>query len=384
MQSRSLNLPPLVLVDTADAFADMLARLLAAPAVAVDTESNSLYAYTERVCLIQLSIPTVDYVLDPLAVREIDDLGRLFSAPHIEKVFHAAEYDVMVLRRDYGFEFVNLFDTMIASRILGWPHHGLASLLAERFGVRTDKRLQRTDWGRRPLSSEQLEYARLDTHFLLPLRDIMLAELAEQGRVEEARAAFARVAQSRWTRRTFDPEGFWRVKGVHTLDGTGLAVLRELYAYREQRAREMDRPPFKVLGDGVLVTLSRLRPRNRSELRAVKGLPRHLPVGEQRRILAAIARGSVASPPRRPPATARRWADEAVRRRYEALRRWRSQRARERGVAPDVVLSNRTLRSLAHHNPTSHAQLKALGVLNDWEMQEYAREVLATLRAAQA
>ena len=378
MQVQSPNLPPPVLVDTAQAFADMMSRLLAVPAVAVDTESNSLYAYTERVCLIQLSIPGVDYILDPLAVDDIGDLGQLFGTPDIEKVFHAAEYDVMVLRRDYGFEFANLFDTMIASRILGWSRHGLGSLLTELFGVRTDKRMQRTNWGRRPLSPEQLEYARLDTHFLLPLRDILMAELEEQRRVEEARAAFARIAQSRWTQRTFDPEG------SRTLDGTGLAVLRELYAYREQRAREMDRPPFKVLGDSTLVALSRARPRNRSELRAIKGLPRRLPVTEQRRILKAIARGIASPLPRRPPVGDGSRPDEATKMRYEALRRWRRRRAQERGVDPDVVLSNRALRLLAHHNPTSHAQLKAIGALNDWEMQEYAREVLATLRAAQA
>jgi ribonuclease D len=374
------NLPLPTLVRSADALEEMLSRLMVELAVAVDTESNSLYAYNERVCLLQFSVPGEDYLVDPLAVEDLSPLGTLFGEPAVEKVFHAAEYDVMVLRRDFGFEFTSLFDTMIASRILGWPRYGLGALLEEHFGITTDKRMQRTNWGRRPLSPEQLEYAQLDTHFLLSLRDRLLAALSADGRLAEARAAFARVAQSEWTERAFDADGFWRIKGTRDLDDSGLAVLRALYIYREQRAQSLDRPPFKVLGDRVLLDMSRQCPRSLSELAHIRGLPRHLPPRERRRLLSIIGQGLRDDPPQKPDRASGDRPDEATFDRYEALRTWRKKRAQARGVEPDVVLSNRTLHILARRNPTSPEALAASGSLSDWERQEYGREIVALLR----
>jgi len=373
------NLLPPMLVNTRDAFDEMLSRLMVAPVVAVDTESNSLYAYTERVCLIQFSVPGEDYIVDPFAV-EIGDLGAFFTDPEIEKVFHAAEYDVMVLRRDFGFSFANLFDTMMASRIVGWQRYGLGALLEEHFGISTDKRMRRTNWGKRPLSSEQLTYAQLDTHFLIPLQDILLAELQAQNRVEEARAAFARVAESTWTGKRFSPDDFWYVRGAGDLDDVGLAVLRALFIYRDRRAQALDWPPFRVLSDYALVALSRERPRSLAELGRIRGLPRRLPIKSRQQLLNAIKQGGSDPPPRRRARNHRGRVDEEMERRYEALREWRNARSEARGVEPGVVLSNDTLRQLARHNPTSLVKLDAIDVLNGWERREYGREIVAVLR----
>jgi ribonuclease D len=195
-QRRKSHLAPPVLVTETPQLASLVTQLARQPLVAVDTESNSLYAYREQVCLIQLSTPSADYLVDPLSDLELGPLGQVFADPGVEKVFHAAEYDVMCLRRDYGWTFANLFDTMWTARVLGWPHTGLGNILQEQFGVRLDKRWQRHDWGRRPLSPEALAYARLDTHYLLPLRERMLTELEEKGRREEACEFFVEVAQS--------------------------------------------------------------------------------------------------------------------------------------------------------------------------------------------
>jgi ribonuclease D len=373
------NLLPPMLVNTRDAFDEMLSRLMVAPVVAVDTESNSLYAYTERVCLIQFSVPGEDYIVDPFAV-EVGDLGAFFADPEIEKVFHAAEYDVMVLRRDFDFSFANLFDTMMASRIVGWQHYGLGALLEEHFGVSTDKRMRRTNWGKRPLSSEQLTYAQLDTHFLIPLQDILLAELQAQNRVEEARAAFARVAESTWTGKRFSPDDFWYVKGAGDLDDVGLAVLRALFIYRDRRAQALDWPPFRVLSDYALVALSRERPRSLAELGRIRGLPRRLPIKSRQQLLNAIKQGGSDPPPRRRARNHRGRVDEEVEGRYEALREWRNARSEVRGVEPGVILSNHTLRQLARHNPTSLEKLTAIDILNGWEHREYGREIVAVLR----
>jgi len=369
-----------MLVNTSDALDEMYYRLLAAPVVAIDTESNSLFAYNEQVCLIQFSVPGQDYLVDSLALDDLSVIGHILADPEIEKVFHAAEYDVMSLRRDYQFEFVNLFDTMIASRIVGWERYGLASLLEDLFGVQTDKRMQRTNWGRRPLTEEQIEYARLDTHFLLALRDKLIHELNEQGRLREARAAFERVSQSEWHKKPFDPDDFWRIKGAKDLDEDSQAVLRELCIYRDERARELDRPLFKVFNDRVLIELSQQVPRSFAELGRITGLPRRMSSKERRALLAVIEAGLRAPPPAPPQRQANSRPDEVVLDRYEALRDWRRERAQARGVEPDVILSNRVLRELASQNPSSPEQLERSHILNEWERREYGPEVVALLR----
>jgi ribonuclease D len=373
------TLPEPTMVTSARGLEALLARLMAQPMVAVDTESNSLYAYHERVCLIQFSIPGEDCLLDPLAVKDLSPLGALFSDPKTEKIFHAAEYDVMVMRRDFGFTFHNLFDTMLASRIVGWPRYGLGSLLEEQFDIQTDKRMQRTNWGRRPLSRAELEYAQLDTHYLIELRSLLVEELAVKGRLTEARGAFERVTQSTWTARPFDPDGFWRLKGARDLDPTGQAVLRALYIYRDRRAQAMDRPPFKVFGDRVLIALSQARPRSLSALSQIKGIPRRLPIKGQKKLLSVIRRGMHDDPPQRARRTNHHRWDEATQERYETLREWRKQRAGRRGVESDVILSNRALHVLARRHPSTIQALEDCDTLNDWERQEYGDEIIALL-----
>ena len=209
--------PPIVVTERPQ-LASLVGHLSGQPAISVDTESNSLHAYQEQVCLIQFSVPGTDYLVDPLGDLDLGSLGEIFANSATVKVFHAAEYDVMCLRRDYGWRFDNLFDTMWAARVLGWSHSGLGKILRERFGVRLDKRWQRYDWGRRPLAPEALAYARLDTHYLLTLRDQLLAELKEKGRLEEAQEFFAQVAHSEPNFKPFDPNrDLWRVKVVWDL-----------------------------------------------------------------------------------------------------------------------------------------------------------------------
>ena len=177
----SNTLPPPVLVQTADEYERLILDLNRRARIAVDTESNSLHAYRERVCLIQFSTPQTDYILDPFAFDNLDALAPIFASPRIEKIFHALEYDLICLRRDYGFEFCNLFDTMQAGRILGRKLAGLDRLLEDKFGVKVNKRFQKADWAVRPLSRDLQLYARLDTHYLIPLRDLLKAELVEKG-----------------------------------------------------------------------------------------------------------------------------------------------------------------------------------------------------------
>lgn len=367
---------PVLVVNSSELQA-LLRRLPGQPAVAVDTESNSLYAYREKVCLAQVSIPGVDFLIDPLSV-DLGALGALFADASIEKVFHACEYDVISLRRDFGFTFANLFDTMWAARILGWPKVGLADILRERFGAALDKRWQRFNWGQRPLPAEALAYARLDTHYLLRLREAQLRELREKDRLDEAREVFDDLAQAAASpREEADRDGgLWRVKGATDLDPVARAVLRELCLYREREARRLDRPPFKVIGDRTLIEIAGLRPTQLSQLRRVPGMTEGQIARHGRSLLLAVARGAKAAPPRLPP---HKPIDPVVLERYERLRQWRKRVAAQRGVEADVVVGNAALMALARRRVRDASDLEGIQGLGAWRRKTYGPAIIAIL-----
>ena len=371
------HLPPPCLVDSPTAFAGMLAALTGERVLALDTESDSLYRYFYKVCLIQISTSSMDYLVDPLRLPDLSPLGAILADPGIEKVFHAAENDILALKRDFRFTFANIFDTMLAARILGWPQVGLAALLGQHFGVQLDKRAQLTDWGRRPLTVAQLSYARLDSHYLFPLRRLLRDALKARHRWREAQEAFATLPAVTYAERPFDPDGFWRTKGARDLAPTELAVLRELYLWRDERARALDRPPFKVLRDRMLIRLSREQPRRTGDLPMNRRQASLL--GPD--ILAAIARGRTAPVPQFPVRQKddNHRPDPVVIDRYDRLRPWRTQRAAERGVESDMVLTNDILITIAQAMPTTLKELADLGLMGPWKLGEYGPDLLRVL-----
>jgi ribonuclease D len=253
-----------------DALEDLGRRLSVEPVVALDTESNSFHAYRERVCLIQISIPGADFIVDPIAV-DVGPLGAVLGGER-ELVLHGADYDVRCLRREYGWDLGRIFDTMVAARRLGSKELGLAALVQANFGVRLTKEHQRADWARRPLTREQLRYAAMDTHFLLPLHASLSGSLRERGMEEEVRREFDRIAAAKAHARVFDPEGWRKLKGARDLDAEGKKVLRALWIAREARASALDRPPFKVVPETAMVELARTRPHDEHRVRAVPGI----------------------------------------------------------------------------------------------------------------
>lgn len=369
---------PYVWIDTPSALNEMLASLRDSPVVAVDTESDSLYVYFEKVCLIQFSIPGVDYLVDPLAV-DVTSIGELFADARYEKTFHAAEYDILCLKRDYDLTFVNLFDTMIAARVLGWKRYGLGTILQDRFNVRPNKRMQRYNWGTRPLSEEALDYARLDTHFLLPLRELQLRELQVKKRLTEARQAFQRQTQVEPTPKVFTPDDFWRIRGARNLLPIEQAVLRQLYIFRDQYARKLNLPPFKVINDATLVRLSKTRPTDLRSLARVKGLSYRMSHHAGANLLNAIARGLKAPFPSYP-RNQNNYPGDEIMARYEALRAWRNGLAKVRNVEPDVILPNSTLMALAKHAPRTAQELTEIEALDDWQRQTYGEDLVQVLK----
>lgn len=371
---------PVVVVETAEALAALVKAVGEAPSVGVDTESNSFHAYREKVCLVQLSTAASDYVVDPLAV-DVRPLGPLFADPEREVVFHAAEYDIRSLKRDFGFTFRRLFDTQAAAMVLGAGQVGLAALVEEHFGVKLAKAWQRSDWGRRPLEPEQLRYAAGDTRYLLELRDILAGRVRERGRWDEAVAQFDRLCAIEPEPRSFDTEGFFRIKGYRNLDAAGRAIVRALYLAREERAAEIDRPPFKVLGNDAIVRLAEERPSNAKALARVRGVGSRARAAWGERLLDAVVQGLADAEPPPPRAPKRRRApgqDEADAR-YDRLRAWRKALAAERGVQPQVIARSSVLKAIARANPRTLEALRAVPEADDWAVDRYGEAILRAL-----
>jgi ribonuclease D len=373
---KSEALPPPAWVDTPDGLRRLIEELRRHPRVAVDTESNSLHAYRERVCLIQFSTPGSDVLVDPLALDDLSPLGEIFANANVEKVFHAAEYDLICLTRDYGFAFANLFDTMQAARILGVQAVGLDSLLSARFDIQVDKRYQKANWGERPLKLDQINYARLDTHYLLELRDLLQAELEEKGRWPLAREDFIRACRVENNHKTKSGCAWERVSGQRDLSPRQLTLLNELCLARERIAERLDRPPFRVVDDGRLLALAQAAPTSQDQL-IEGGLTTLQAERFGNEFLAAIRRGQ------RAPLVVRTHVgrpDDAFLARLDALKLWRKRKAAGMGVESDVVLPRPILQALAERGPHNLEELAPVMESTPWRLEHYGLEILQVLR----
>jgi len=372
---------PLVLVDDPAALRELCARLADAPVAALDTESNGMHAYRERVCLLQISVPDGDFVIDPLVVDPAP-LGVWLGEPASCKVLHAADNDVRVLGRDFGLRLVNVFDTMLAARALAWPQKGLGDILAAHFGCKTDKRWQKHDWSTRPLRSDALEYARNDTRHLAALRELQLVELEAAGVLEEIEHACLRMTDLVMRPRVFDPRGWAGVDGARDLDDVGRSVLAALYVWREQLAESMDRAPYRVLGESVLLELATARPTNRRDVVATRGVGGPVAHRHAQSLLDCIARASTSEPPPWPDPPPRQ--EKALRTRIDALRDWRRKHAATRKLEPDIILSKDAMTRIAEVDPQDHDALVACGALDAWELERYAEAISAALARLRA
>ncbi|MFI5347081.1 MAG: ribonuclease D [Elusimicrobiota bacterium] len=353
---------------------EVAAELAKCPRLAFDTESNGFYAYKEKVCLIQISSPTDDYIVDPIAFTDISALGPLFSNPNIEKLFHAGEYDVLCLKRDYDFTFSNLYDTMIAARVLGIKELGLAAAIERQFGIVISKKLQRADWGKRPLTHEMIRYAQGDTHFLMRVADEQKKQLVEKGRWDDAVEAFRELEKLEPNIKNFDPEGYWKLVGRTDIGGRAMAALKEIWLYRESQAESRDRAPFRVMPEDLMVRIAEALPESKEALAAVKGMSPYILERFGAGLLAAVEKGRNAAPVTRPAAPEKRRMNDDEWRLFEALRAWRKERGERDKVEPVVILSTDSMRQIAAH--ATRAGGDPLAPLSELKKTRYGDDVL--------
>jgi ribonuclease D len=219
--------------------------------VAIDTEADSLHCYREKLCLLQISIPGGDFIVDPLADVDLAPLRDALADKEI--LLHGADYDLRLLRRNLNFVPKRIFDTAIAARLIGLREFSLEALLKGYFEIELTKGSQKANWAQRPLSKKMAEYAINDTRYLLPLAERLQAELTSRGRMEWFRQSCQRALDFSAVDRERDVDEAWRISGAGALRGRASAVLRELWNWREREAEAVDRPPFHILQNRELI-----------------------------------------------------------------------------------------------------------------------------------
>jgi len=348
--------------------------------LALDTEGASFHRFLDRIYLLQISTREESAIIDPLPIGSPARLGQLLESKAVEVVFHDADYDLRLLHQDYGWHVTNIFDTRVASQLLGIKSFGLAALLEQFFDVRLYKKHQRADWSMRPLTPDMLAYAAQDTRYLLQLKDHMKSELTRRGRLHWAEEEFARLEGTRWEAEQ-SMEGFLRLKGARDLSRRELAVLREVANWRDTVAAQLDRATFRVIGNEALFEIARRAPMNTSELSTIKGMPKGMIERAGADIVAAIRHGMEvpeAELPKFP--KGQRWnKDRDFDEKVNRLKAVRDEAATRLELDPGVLCSRERLENIARSGARTVEDLAAVPDLRRWQIEEMGEGFLKAL-----
>jgi ribonuclease D len=370
------------LIDTIADLEKLAEQLAGEPLIAADTEAAGYHRYLDTICLLQLSTRDRTWLVDTVALGSLNPLADAFEDPGVEVIFHDADYDLRLLDRDFGIQVGGLFDTKIAARFLGERSFGLASLLGGALGIQMEKKHQRADWAKRPLSQELLDYAAMDTKYLPQLRDRLRDRLVEMGRLHWAEEEFRISEQTRWTPPENDDDGFLRLKGARDLDRRGLAALRELYQWRETVARERDAAPFRVLSNEILIETARHQPADADALRSV---PR-LAAANARRwgdaLLTAVDRARSLPEdalPERPRSQRRAQRDPEFDVVVERLKAARDAAADRLSLESGFLMPRAQLEEIARRQPATEAELGAIDGIRRWQVEAAGQALIQAL-----
>jgi ribonuclease D len=344
-------------------------------AIALDTESNSFHHYPEQLCLIQISTRNKVYIIDTISLKDIAPLKEVLIDDSIMKVVHGADYDIRCLDRHYGFRIADLYDTNIAARFAGITHFGLAALLEDLLGVSIQKsnRLQRADWGWRPLSAEAIDYAATDVRHLLALRETLDQRLQSLERTAWVSEECARLEEVRYTAPDLET-AYLSAKGAQNLDGCSLAIFRSLFLFREEEARRQHRPPFFIMPDVTLISLATSPTAALSEVPGLgqAGLQRY-----GRGLLQAIRDGLAAPPIYRLPVTAECLSHEQIQR-LSRLKAWRASLGATLSLDPSLLWPTSSLERLARAPDTLGVELFSSNIRR-WQRDRFASSLHAYL-----
>jgi len=372
-----MSLPPIL--TTTEQVNDFAAELEKYPVIAVDLEADSMHSYQEKVCLLQFSTPDTTVLIDPLVGADLDSLRPVLANQKIRKIFHAADYDIRSLARDFDISINGLFDTMISCQFLGEERFGLADVLRKYFGVELDKQYQRADWSKRPLSPEMIRYAAADTQYLEELTEILEKKLIEKGRLEWVQEEFLLMETVRFADH---PESlFLRFKGAGTLNPRQLAVLEHLLQWRDKEAQRRDCPLYKVFGNKELLEIARQIPTALNQMNRLAGVSPRLIDRYGKKLLPAVLAAVELSEAELPiyPRGERRAKDPQIEKRIIRLKEWRKKVAKELELDSGVLINNALLEELARKHPRTKAEFSTIDLLKNWQGKVLGEGILQTL-----
>ncbi len=359
-------------IDTPQGLKRLIREIKGAKRVALDTEANSLYRYYEKVCLIQLTIEDENYIVDPLAEMDISRLMSALAGKPL--ILHGADYDLRMLRS--SFDFIpkrEIFDTQEAARLLGFERFGLAALLERFFGVELSKQGQKSNWGIRPLRTSQLEYAINDTKYLAPLADKLQIQLEEIGRSDWHTEMCKRLVLSSQNDNRRDRTNAWRIKGLQKLSPKHLAFVKEIWHWREKQAQKADIPPFKIMGNHLIIELAEWAV-SHPDAPLGKGpkLPRHCVGGRLHKLESAIQKGRDLPKEKWPANKRPHTRTESVpncRSHVNALRRECELVANKLEIPPSMLAPRAALAAIARKRPHTLDEVMSAGSLMKWQAE---------------
>ena len=369
-----------VVAGTVD-FKNMVGVLEREKVLGVDLEADSMYHFSEKICLIQIATPNAAFVVDTLALDDLSLLKPIFYNPDIQKIFHGSDYDIRSLYRDYRMRVNNLFDTQLACRFLGMNETGLDAVLFKFFDIRLDKKYQKKDWSRRPLPEDMLAYAARDVVYLVALGKLLEDELAKKARL------FWVHEESRYLSR-LKPSGnddgplFLRFKGAGRLDPRGLTILEAILHYRKAAARQKDRPVFKIFSNAAVLKIVKARPQTIGQLEKAEALSSKQ-IGMYGGDLIQKVQGALAVPDTELLSYPHKRAPmpkPKIRRRIKALKVWREDKARQLGIEPALVCSKNVMADLAAKFPGSVSRLRQVRDMRGWQRKAWGQEIITLLR----
>lgn len=375
-----LDLETITYIASQEDLDSILENLDAESRLAIDTEADSLHHYFEKVCLIQVSTRTADYIIDPLAGLDLTKFFEILSKKQL--LIQGADYDLRMLKRDYDFSASSVFDTMLAAQLLGYERFSYAALVERHVGVMLDKHGQKADWSQRPLPHSLVTYAAADTHYLFKVTEQLEKELAEKQRVEWLKESTEKllVYVSDGMKQA-DPEKQWRIKGWHKLKpGRGWAYLRELWLWRDMEAQHVDFPPFKVMRNDLLIEIAAWA-QNGFAQDSIPNFPRNIYGRRRRGMERALEHARSMGPSEwpKPLEVNRREIKTPDENCVLELKRIREEHSKRLNIDPGVLLSTASISLLATSNAKTIEDLQDLSVVHNWQIKELGKDVLKVL-----
>ena len=353
--------------------------LLDEDVIGVDLESDSLFHYKEKICLMQISTGTKNILIDTLSVSDLSPLAPVFCNRGIVKIFHGSDYDIRSLYRDFKIEIQSLFDTQLAARIAGVNDTGLANLLAEHFDVKLEKKYQKKDWSKRPLSKSMLDYAVLDTCYLIPLSRILEKQLMEKDRIEWFEEECELLSRVKPAAPNGDPL-YVKFKGAGRLSPRELAMLEMILQLREKTARKKDVPPFWILRNDQVMKIVKNPPLSVEDLKQL---------GEKqiRMLSKTIVKKSkeiMSLPESKLPRYPKNDSKSTEGNSYgsvKLLKAWRQRVAEKLGIDISLVCTNAQIHSISASCPRDMNMLEKTGTLKNWQLNTYGEEICRILNS---